>query len=231
MRDRRARPARIAIVAGVALAATPLVGVAPAYACSCVAASEKQHYKNADVVFKGTVAKRVAPPAGQVRSSSYPVTYTFAVTRAYKGKVAERQRVRTPLSSASCGLGLSGKGPFLVFAYEPAGAKKAGANRTLEANLCGGTRPIGAKERPSFGAGRPVGTSSSPAPTPTMTEVTPTRPGPLPRAPSPDVPIDPDSPVAPAERTALDTVNSVLVGGQRFANRLVGPLLEDPAAP
>ena len=154
-------------MAGLALAATPLVGLAPAYACSCLAGTDAEHLGHADVVFKGTVLKLVAPPDHGVQSSFDPVTYVFDVSRAYKGRVADPQRVRTARSGASCGLGLSGKGPYLVFASAPPRAKgtKAPKNRVLEADLCGGTRPIGARENPAFGAGRPVPSpAAAPAP-------------------------------------------------------------------
>jgi hypothetical protein len=66
-----------------------------------------------------------------------------------------KQKVKTADNGAACGLELSGTGPFLVFAYKPEG-KKSGAGQVLEANLCGGTRPIGADEHPSFGKGKAV---------------------------------------------------------------------------
>jgi hypothetical protein len=243
MREPRVRPlprrpgrrggsarAGFGLLAGLAVVASPFLGLAPAYACSCAAASEKQHLADADVVFKGTLIKRVAPPARDgIRSSMDPVTYIFDVTRSYKGSTSDPQRVRSAMSGASCGIELSGKGPYLVFASEPAGSKK---NRPLQASLCGGTRPIGAKEEPAFAkkpAAKPAPKpAADPAAEPPRNPSAPTADPdgePLPAAPgAPVVPVVPVDPVAPAERDALRAINSVAVGAQDFANRLVGPL-------
>ncbi len=75
------------------------------------------------------------------------------------GTVTRPQRVSTSSSSASCGLSLSGQGPFLVFAYKRSAEDRkqdgAGAPR-LSASSCGGSREVGAKEKLPFGPGRPV---------------------------------------------------------------------------
>jgi hypothetical protein len=54
------------------------------------------------------------------------------VDRVYKGQATSTQVVTTHSSGASCGLEISGPGPFLVFADQ----EQSG----LTANLCGGTR-------------------------------------------------------------------------------------------
>ncbi len=136
--------ARGALVAGLTVAVTPALGVTWASACSCVGASDLESAGRAEAIFAGTLTDTAAPE--RPRSSMDPVTYTFAVSRVYKGEAAIRQPVGSVVSGASCGLELDGTGPFLVFAD----AGKAGA---LKANLCGGTRPLGTGPDPALGAG------------------------------------------------------------------------------
>lgn len=140
------------LVGGLAFALVPVIGVSPAHACSCVAATEAQQFKRAGVVFKGTVAQREMP-GGDHHDGSAGVVYTFTATRVYKGKVLASQQVHTARDSATCGVALSGTGPFLIFAQRPRGATPT---TPLEMSLCGGSRPIGADEQPAFGAGKPV---------------------------------------------------------------------------
>jgi hypothetical protein len=140
------------LVAGLTFALVPLVGVSPAHACSCVAATEDQQFKRAGAVFKGTVTARDMP-GGAHHDGSAGVIYTFAVSRVYKGTVLASQQVHTARDGATCGVALAGTGPFLVFAQRP---RNATATTPLEMNLCGGTRPIAASEQPSFGPGTPV---------------------------------------------------------------------------
>ena len=110
------------LLALAALWATP----PPAYACSCATASEEQQAASADVIFTGTVT------ADQVDKRTRTRTLRFTVDRVYKGQSTSIQVVTTHSSGASCGLEISGPGPFLVFADQ----ERSG----LTANLCGGTR-------------------------------------------------------------------------------------------
>jgi hypothetical protein len=157
------RLARTGLVAGMAFAFVPMIGISPAQACSCAMSDDKEQFERADAVFKGTLPPGTQTGGGQ----SDTITLTFDATRVYKGTVAAKQKVRTSGSGASCGLELSGAGPWLVFATLPwEGEKKAApaadpAKQVYEANLCGGTRAIGADEDPSFGKGEPV---AQPAP-------------------------------------------------------------------
>ncbi|HLL61722.1 MAG TPA: hypothetical protein VK401_01645 [Propionibacteriaceae bacterium] len=122
----RLRTVALAVVA-VLLALTALWATPPpAYACSCVGASEEQHAASADVIFTGTVA------ADAVDQRSRTRTLTFTVDRVYKGQASSTQLVTTSSSGASCGLEISGRGPFLVFADQQGSG--------LTADLCGGTR-------------------------------------------------------------------------------------------
>lgn len=142
---------RALLAAGVAIGVLPIVGADPAYACSCVQTDEQQRYEQATHVFKGTVLAAQGAASTDGESSDAPVLYTFDVISTYKGRVTDPQKVSTPGNSAACGIDLDGDGPFLVFASRPpvGNAQTAGAELTM--NLCGGTRPIGANDEPTFG--------------------------------------------------------------------------------
>ena len=97
----------------------------PAYACSCATSDPAEHLARADVIFSGTVTSDET--RGDTRRLS------FAVDRLYKGSATATQVVETSSSGASCGLELSGPGPFLVY------AQAGGGRADLTADLCGGT--------------------------------------------------------------------------------------------
>ena len=114
-------------------AAAVLAGpVSPAAACDCAGAPTARHYADADVVFTGTLESRTVPEP--LVSSADPATWVFAVDRALKGSVPERAVVLSPVSGASCGLELTGTGPFVVFAGD--------AGTHLTAGLCQGTAEL-----------------------------------------------------------------------------------------
>ena len=114
--------------------------VAPAAsACSCMPATAAAQLDRADVAFTGTlVSREVLRPDPAVSSSIDPAVHVFAVDRVLKGTPAARQTVVSAASSASCGLELTGDGPFLVLATDPPG----GPAGELTADLCGGTGPV-----------------------------------------------------------------------------------------
>lgn len=130
------------LLALAALWATP----APAYACSCATASENEHAANAEVIFTGTIANDELDQGQQTRR------LTFAVDRVFKGEATATQVITTSASGASCGLEISGPGPFLVFAD----SEQSG----LTANLCGGTRAGSAPA--AMGAGATPAPNSAP---------------------------------------------------------------------
>lgn len=137
--------ARAAAVGVLTVAVTPALGVTWASACSCVGADDVESAGRADAVFAGTLTDTVAPRRSG--SSMDAVTYSFAVSRVYKGDVAMTQPVGSVISGASCGLELDGTGPVLVFASAEEGES------ALKANLCGGTRPLGTGPDPALGPG------------------------------------------------------------------------------
>src|SRR5688572_11564441 len=92
-----------------------VVAAPPAAACSCLGTSDAEALATADVAFSGTLVEVRVPP-GETFSSMDPARFIFEVDRVYKGDARARQSVVTPRSGASCGLELSGPGPFLLFA-------------------------------------------------------------------------------------------------------------------
>lgn len=138
--------ARVSLVGALAIALTPALGATWASACSCAMQSDAEQAGRAQAVFAGTLVGTDKPK--RITSSIDPVTYTFAVSKVFKGDVATEQPIRSVVDGASCGLELDGTGPFLVFAE--ADPKNPS---TLRANLCGGTRPLGTGADPVLGAG------------------------------------------------------------------------------
>lgn len=136
---RRLLRACAALLLGLAGAALVVVGAAsPASACSCAVGAAQDRvtadslFAGADAVFTGRLVDRRDPVSLAGTSSSADLaTLTFAVTTVFKGQVAPRQEVRTAWSGASCGLEITGEGPFLLF------TSRAG-DGTLRASLCGG---------------------------------------------------------------------------------------------
>ncbi len=128
-------------------------------ACSCISLTDQEAFENADAVFTGTLAE-VITPDGDTYSSTDPERFVFDVDEVFKGNVFARQSVVTARDGASCGLEISGSGPFIVFARnESDGITNGAADGELYSNLCSGTRALAGGELPaSFGA------SASPAP-------------------------------------------------------------------
>lgn len=131
---------RVAILlSGLMLGSVAAVlGAAPACACSCAGAPEAELAATATAIFVGTLVDRQVDDSQPIISSGDPAWLTFEVHQVYRGEVAASQVVVTARDGATCGLELSGTGPFLVFAE----AGWAGEPGTLSASLCGGTRPL-----------------------------------------------------------------------------------------
>ncbi|MGQ0844662.1 MAG: hypothetical protein ACT4QF_11050 [Sporichthyaceae bacterium] len=159
---------RATLVAALAATLVPVLGAGPAMACSCAGGSDRENYERADVVFKATLRRTIAPTAEQSRrfGTAAQEIFEFAPSRVYKGEVDSPQRVSTAESGATCGLEISGEGPFLVFAYRkpfPGEREADGPNSpNLRAGLCGGTRELGPKEKVPFGPGTPVKSEPDP---------------------------------------------------------------------
>jgi hypothetical protein len=147
--------ARVLGLIAIVVAACPVllaVTAAPAAACSCLALDDDEAFSLADAVFTGSAVDRRVPS-----DPTAPTTLVFAVDHVYKGDVVATQEIRTPSSSAACGLSPD-RSRLLVFAAEP-GTTESGAldasDGQLVAFLCGGTRTVSADAVPaSFGTGR-----------------------------------------------------------------------------
>lgn len=108
---------------------------APAQACSCADASPAEHFANADAVFTGRLVERsVDHPDRPSISSADPARHVFEVEVVLKGTAHHRQAVFSAADGASCGLELTGEGPFVVFAREH--------DDRYRADLCGGTAAL-----------------------------------------------------------------------------------------
>jgi hypothetical protein len=127
------------LLLGGLLVLTGWVLAPAASACSCVPATTAEQLARADVAFTGTlVSREVLRPDPGTSGSDDPVVHVFAVDTVLKGAPAAQQIVVSAASSASCGLELSGDGPFLVLATAPPDAPAG----QLTATLCGGTGPV-----------------------------------------------------------------------------------------
>lgn len=134
----------------------------PAAACSCGATTDAQALTSADVVFSGELIEVRTPP-GVSYSSADPERFVFAVERVYKGDASAQQSVVTEREGASCGLELTGRGPFLVFAYTDAVHDFDIEVGEVYSNLCNGSRAISDAPVPvEFGDGTPPAAGASP---------------------------------------------------------------------
>ena len=133
---------RRSLVTGVLAAlfsAAGLLVASPAAACSCAEADTATSFAAADAVFTGTLVSRdVDHPEWPVMSSTDPALHVFAVDGVFKGEVHELQGVVSSADGASCGLELSGDGPFVVFASRDAGLPED----QYRAGLCDGTTTL-----------------------------------------------------------------------------------------
>jgi hypothetical protein len=124
-------------------AAAALLVAGPASACDCATGSTAGYFADADAVFTGSLVSREEPAT--ITSSADPALHVFAVETVYKGTVQESQDVLSPVSGATCGLELTGDGPFVVFATRSTdigGQFTPLADDQYAAFLCGGTGPV-----------------------------------------------------------------------------------------
>ncbi|WP_198169538.1 hypothetical protein [Herbidospora daliensis] len=95
---------------------TLVFGATPSYACSCMPPEVPRHLKSSALVFTGTV-KTVRRPKDRW-DPERPVTYSFRVDHAYKGKPKRVVSVGTPTQTAACGAEFSRGARYLVFVYK-----------------------------------------------------------------------------------------------------------------
>ncbi|MBA3745622.1 hypothetical protein [Sporichthya sp.] len=159
---------RLGVCLAIAIVAVPTIGVSPAHACSCTLRTDEQLRQDAGAVFTGTLVNRQvqptptpSPDADGVAVGS-PVISMFSVTRVYKGKITNPQRVLSGSEGDSCGLGLRGEGPYVVFT-----SRSGDAGALPGSSLCDGTRKLQADESLPFGRGRaPSKAVAAASPTP-----------------------------------------------------------------
>lgn len=134
---------RAALVVVVLASALLVFGTArTAHACSCATPDDASAFAAADAVFVGRlVDTKVADGASW--TSTDPKRWIFAVDGVYRGEVFARQSIVSARDGASCGLELSGPGPFLVYARAKGDGLTSGAvPGEYHANLCGGSRSV-----------------------------------------------------------------------------------------
>ncbi len=114
----------LALLLAALFSAAGVLLASPASACSCAGdADTAQYFADADAVFTGTLLSRtVSHPDWPTMSSADPALDVFATDTVFKGEVHEQQGVVSAAEGASCGLELSGDGPFVVFADPRPGA-------------------------------------------------------------------------------------------------------------
>jgi hypothetical protein len=143
-----------------------------AAACSCGLLTDDEALEFADAVFIGTLVE-IITPGGTSYSSADPERFVFEVDEVFAGEVFARQSVVTARDGASCGLEISGPGPFLVFAVTNDDFTGGAVEGELYSNLCSGTRELGdsavpvewGDASPPIAGASPIGTSSSGIPT------------------------------------------------------------------
>ena len=139
-------------------------GGGSASACSCVGFTDPEAFARARAVFTGTLVSIEELPTDNY-SSTDPQRLVFEVAEVFKGEAAARQTIVTEREGASCGLEVTGPGPFLVFT-EPDPFTISGIQPgELYAGMCGGTHPLADGAVPAaFGQSQPPGPASAEPP-------------------------------------------------------------------
>ena len=190
-------------------AAGAIVGIAPpCFACSCVAASDADHFAQADVVFTGRATERHDPNTGPpMQNSADPIHWTFDVESTQKGRANAGQIVSSSRDEASCGVTFVLGRRYQVFARQAESGE-------LETSLCDGTRELSAGQAgyvppaATFVPQPPTPATATPAaPTPTVTLEPSPRPKPPPSpSATPFVPMA--TPTATDDTSAIPAVIS-----------------------
>jgi hypothetical protein len=130
----------LALVASLLLGTcAALVDTTEAFACSCAGISTNRALREADAVFRGTVASKE-----QVgRAASARIDIRFTVDRVYKGIVYRDQVVASSRDSAACGLDPEIGSTWVIFATEGIEGDGDQAVSRLITTLCSGNLPTG----------------------------------------------------------------------------------------
>lgn len=157
-----------ALIAGVfvliAVGAVSVGSAPPAGACSCASPTDAEALAQADAAFTGSLVDEVADTEGAVFSSSDPERFVFEVETVFKGEVTSRQTVITPRGGESCGLEISGPGPYLVFAFDDSELTSGADAGELYSHLCSGTRALAEGDVPiNFTSAPPASANDTPS--------------------------------------------------------------------
>lgn len=130
----------LALVASLLLGTcAALVDTTEAFACSCAGISTNRALREADAVFRGTVASKE-----QVgRAASARIDIRFTVDRVYKGIVYRDQVVASSRDSDACGLDPEIGSTWVIFAIEGIEGEGDRAVNRLITTLCSGNLPTG----------------------------------------------------------------------------------------
>ncbi len=128
-----------------------LTGGSPACACSCAGLTNAtQLAARADAVFIGTV-QGVGTPGVLMRTSSDPVVATIKVDAVYRGDVASRVEVATPVWEGSCGVTFRRGVRYVVYADREPGTWEGAGAAPYYTWLCSGTAPLDAAGDTPYG--------------------------------------------------------------------------------
>jgi hypothetical protein len=122
---------------------------AVAQACTCAESTPAQNLRTADVVFLGRVTDREPPAGSDAAASASEVTFTFAVSRVYKGHVTALQSVVSQGLAGFCGQTFELNDSVLLFADDQT---ERGAPQRYVTELCSGSEVVDAAPA-SFGEG------------------------------------------------------------------------------
>ena len=126
---------RGAVIVGIVTAA---LGAGVATACTCLARTDADYRRKADVVFAGTVTAVTDPNPGPGLASIDPITWTLSVEQTAKGTTESNQQVVS--NGGTCGTAFISGHRYVVYASRVDG--------TLRTSLCSGTRELTPTEPP-----------------------------------------------------------------------------------
>ena len=140
--------ARIGVILALLCAGLVIPGAA-AQACTCAASTPDKNLKAADVVFLGDVVDRDPPEGSSEAATASEATYTFAVSKVFKGTVNASQPVVSQGLVGFCGQTFKNGETVLVFAEDESGSAQS---KRYVTRLCSGTEVVDAAPA-SFGDG------------------------------------------------------------------------------
>lgn len=142
------RAALVTVV--LAISVWALSAPTTAHACSCMALTPAEAFRQSDAVFVGVLVEVRRPTV--MMSSMDESRFVFEVTDVYKGAVHRIQSIVTASDGASCGLELPTGATAVVYGIEE-GYEMSPEPGEYVAGLCGGTAALSTVAIPaSFGS-------------------------------------------------------------------------------